>query len=121
MAEDFKSLLALVARGVAVSLARIALPLAKKVGTSLLKKGARQAMSLAQDVAADVAAGKNIGQSLKEKGMSHLQQFGKRALKTGMKELGNSVSQKTSRKRKTGNRAIAKKAPPKKKRRKSNF
>ena len=69
-----------------VSLARIALPLAKKVGTSLMKKGARQAMSLAQDVAADVAAGKNIGQSLKEKGMSHLQQFGKRALKTGIRD-----------------------------------
>ena len=108
--------------GIFGALARIALPFAKRVGSSLLKKGARHAMSLAQNVASDVAAGKSIGESLKSQGKSQLKQFGQSALKTGMKELGNlsSTSRKASRKRKT-TRAITKKAPPAKKRRKANF
>ena len=108
--------------GIFGALARIALPMAKRVGTSLLKQGARQAMSLAQNVASDVASGKSIGESFKSQGKSHLKQFGQRALKTGVKELGalTSTSRKASRKRKS-TAGKTKKAPPAKKRRRANF
>ena len=105
--------------GIFGALARVALPFAKRIGTSLLKKGARQAIGLAQDVASDVVAGKNIGQSIKSHGKSRLKQFGRRALATGAKELSNFTvaAPKASRKRK----ASRKKAPPGKKRRRANF
>ena len=105
--------------GIFGALARIALPFAKRVGSSLLKNGVRQAVGLAQDVASDVVAGKNIGQSIKSQGKSRLKQFGRRAIKTGTKELRNftSAGPKASRKRK----ASQKKTPPGKKRRRANF
>ena len=101
------------------ALARVALPLAKRVGTSLLRTGARQAIGLASNIADDVIAGKNIGQSFKTHGKSHLKQFGRSALKTGTQELRNLAASapKASRKRKTSQ----KKGPSAKKRRRANF
>ena len=105
--------------GIFGALARMALPFAKRVGSSILKRGARQAIGLAQDVVSDVAAGKNVAQSIRSHGKSRLKQFGRRVLASGAHELSKfaSTAPKASRKRK----APRKKAPPAKKRRQANF
>ena len=71
------------------SLKRFFTPIAKFVGRNLLSHG----VGLAQDVASDVLAGKNVKDSFLSHGKSRATNLGKSVLKEGLSSLSNMVGQ----------------------------
>ena len=110
------------------SLKNFFLPIAKKLGRSLFTQG----VGLANDVAFDTMEGKNIKESLKERGKARAVKFGKSAAREGMSALSNMIgkgSRRVSTRRKrlrrrkskparrhTRRRAISRKATSRKRR-----
>ena len=106
--------------GIFGSLARLALPLVKSVGKSVLNAGKRHALGLAKDVAMDALAGRNIAQSVKRRGLNRLKQIGVSSLQNATQHItGN--QRKPSRKRRAAPKKGARKGNPAKRRRKANF
>ena len=100
------------------SLKRMLIPMAKKVGKSLLSQG----VGLAQDVVQDTSEGSSFRDSLKKRGKARAVRFGKSTARAGLNTLSDMIgegSRRVSRKRKR--RAKSSKRRPKKRRRTSNF
>lgn len=96
------------------SLKRLFMPVAKKVGKSLLSQG----VGLAQDVMKDANSGTSLKESFKRRGRSRAINFGKTAARHGLNTLSDMIGQgrrRVSRKRKR--RAKSSKRRPNKKRR----
>ena len=102
--------------GIFGALARLVIPTVKRVGVSLLKKGARQAVGLAKDVAIDAMAGRNVKDSLKQHGIARAKNVGRAAITS----LTSATARKASRKRKAP-ASRTRKTPAKKRARKGNF
>ena len=104
--------------GILGALARIALPMAKRLGTSVLRTAKREGLKLGANVVSDLAQGRNIKDSLLEHGKTAAMNVGKKSLKTAARTIApqkrrrsKSVS-KQKRKRPQANR----KRPAKKRR-----
>ena len=88
------------------------------LGKTLLKKGARQAIGLAADVAGDAIRGRNVKNSLIQHGKQRAKNFGQAALVQGIHSVRNVIGKGnsgTSRKRKQRSKSAPNR--PKKKRR----
>lgn len=88
------------------------------LGKSVLKKGTKQAIGLAADMAGDVFRGRNLQQSLIQHGKRRAKNLGREALAEGAKSVSalfNNSQPKTLRKRRKG--AKTARQPAKKKRR----
>ena len=96
--------------GILGSLAKMAMPMLKTVGKAALG----QAVGFAKDVATDIAQGRNVRQSLKNRGL-------KRLKNTAMTSLSNIVGKRStpSGKRHAGKNSRSQ--PPRKKRRQALF
>jgi len=116
--------------GIFGSLGRMFAPIAKRVGKRLLSHG----IGLARDVAEDVLSGKNIKESIVNRGKSRAVSLGKDAART---MLGHGYRRRrkpsrkhapvkrlrksSSRKRKRSAKSVSRKRPAKRRRVTSNF
>ena len=102
--------------GILGSLAKMVLPVLKNVGKAALG----QAAGLAKDVASDVVAGRNLGQSLKQRGLNRLKN-------TAMASISRQPARRRrrgkSRAKPSGKRptSVLRRQPPRKRTRAANF
>ena len=102
------------------SLKRFFMPVAKKIGKSLLNQG----IGLAQDVVQDANSGRSFKESLKRRGKARAISFGKASARHGLNTLSEMIGEgkrrRVSRKRKRRTKS-SKRRPKKKRRTTTNF
>ena len=79
----------------------VILPTLGRVATGIKRKGAKRLLNLGQGVLSDAIAGKNIGQSIKTRGISEARGAARDLLSTAARAVGPRQSQPARRRRMT--------------------
>ena len=76
------------------------MPIFQTVKRSVVKQGKQAALNMAKNVALDAISGRNIGNSIKTRGINSIKQLGKNTLHATADAIGNTSASVTPRKRK---------------------
>ena len=76
------------------------MPIFQTVKRTALKQGKQAAVKMAKDVAVDAITGRNIGNSIKTRGINSIKQLGKNTLHAAADAIGGTSTSVTRRKRK---------------------
>ena len=97
------------------ALKRIALPMVKRIGSSLLNTVKTEGVKLGKDVLSDIAEGRNIKETLVNRGKAAAINVGKRSLRNAVKTV-TGAGRKRRRRRRSTFKQIRKRSASKQKR-----